>query len=193
MVQQRQWLMNSKSQNEFFNPQREPMSGFLVYPNKQSEDVKEMANYFSGPLSQRPSHSGSLVPGSGWDSVRKEAGEQRPRVSNKLNLSKSSTVSGLVPRRTSMYGDQKENPVPLRPRQIIQAQKPLESTNGSESRRRFDKKGQSQIIDLSQRENGKVSIETLIQVSFFNYYSFLLNLLCLMVYKLSAFVSEKLC
>lgn len=135
------------------------MSGHLVFPPKQSEDRNEMVNYFSGPLYQRPLHSGPLVPGYGSEIAPKEAGE-RPLVSNKVNLPK---LSGLVASRTSCSGAQKENPVPLRPREAIQIQKSLESTNGSESRR-HDKKRQSQRIDHQQIQNGKVSTEILVQV-----------------------------
>ena len=147
------------------------MSGHLVFPQKQSEDHKETLNYFSGPLYQRPLHSGPLVPGYGCEMVGREAGERRPHVSNKVNLPK---LSGLVASRTSsLSGDQKENPVPSRPRETIEVQISLESTNGSESRRRHDTKHHSQRIDPRKIENGKVSTETLIQVSFVYYYSFL--------------------
>lgn len=139
------------------------MSGHLVFPQKQSEDHKETLNYFSGPLYQRPLHSGPLVPGYGYEMAGREAGE-RPHVSSKVNLPK---LSGLVASRTSsLSGDQKENPVPSRPRETIEVQISLESTNGSESRRRHDKKRHSQTIDPRQIENGKFSTETLIQVSF---------------------------
>ncbi|XP_061352156.1 probable serine/threonine-protein kinase At1g54610 isoform X2 [Gastrolobium bilobum] len=158
-IQQGQRLSNSKSRIKFFNPHREPASGFFDFRHKQSEDIKEMENYFSGPLIKGPSHSGPLVPGSGWEKVGKEAGQWLP-VSNKVNLSK---LSGLMASRTLPFGDQEENQVPLRPRETIQVQKSLESTNGTESRRRHDEKRQSQRIDLSQIENGKVSAETLIQ------------------------------
>lgn len=141
------------SRNESFNPHREPVSGFMVLPHKQSEDVKETVNYFSGPLYPRPSsHSGLLVPGSGRHNVGKEAGERPIHVSNKVNLSKSS--------RTSFSGNQKENPSPWRPRDTIQVQQSLGLSNGSESRRRHDKKRHSQIVDISQAENGKVGLLT---------------------------------
>ncbi|RZB76847.1 putative serine/threonine-protein kinase isoform B [Glycine soja] len=158
-MQQGKRLPNSRSRNEFFNPHREPAFGHLVFPQKQSEDHKETLNYFSGPLYQRPLHSGPLVPGYGYEMAGREAGG-RPHVSSKVNLPK---LSGLVASRTSLSGDQKENPVPLKPRETIQVQ---ESTNGSESRRRHDKKRHSQTIDPRQIENGKFSTETLIQVSF---------------------------
>ncbi|RDX71791.1 putative serine/threonine-protein kinase, partial [Mucuna pruriens] len=159
LMQQEKGLPNSRSRNEFFNPHRELVSGHLVFPQKQSEDHKETINYFSGPLYQRPMYSGPLVPGYGLEMAGKEAGEWLP-VSKKVNLPK---LSGLVSSRTSSSRDQKENPVPLGPRETIQVQKPLEATNGSESRRRHDKKRQSQRNDLRQIENGKVSTETLIQ------------------------------
>ncbi|KAH1222600.1 putative serine/threonine-protein kinase [Glycine max] len=155
-MQQGKRLPNSRSRNEFFNPHREPAFGHLVFPQKQSEDHKETLNYFSGPLYQRPLHSGPLVPGYGYEMAGREAGG-RPHVSSKVNLPK---LSGLVASRTSLSGDQKENPVPLKPRETIQVQ---ESTNGSESRRRHDKKRHSQTIDPRQIENGKFSTETLIQ------------------------------
>lgn len=138
---------NSISRNELFNSHRQPASNFLGLPHKQSGDAKEVGNYFSGPLYQRPSHSGSLVPGMSWDKTGKEADEWRPPAPNKINLSK--------PFRTSLSRNQKENPAPLRPRETVQVQKSLESTNGSESRRRHDKKRHSQIFDLSQTENRK--------------------------------------
>ncbi|KAK7272382.1 hypothetical protein RJT34_28928 [Clitoria ternatea] len=147
-LQQGQHLPSSRSRNEFFNPHREPVSGYLGFPHKQSEDIKDKVNYFSGPLYQKPLHSGPLVPGYGWEMVGKEAGEQPP-VSNKVNPSRTS--------RTSFSGDQKENPVPLRPRETMQLQ------NSLESRRRHDKNRQSRRINLSRIENGNVPAETLIQ------------------------------
>ncbi|WVZ00012.1 hypothetical protein V8G54_026081 [Vigna mungo] len=158
-MQQGQRLPNSRSRNEFFNPHREPVSGHLVFPQKVSEDHKSTVNYFSGPLYQRPMHSGPLVPGNGWVMAGKEAGEQ-PHVSNKATLPKLSGVAS----RTSLSGDKKENPVSSGPRESIQAQRSLESTNaGSESRRRHDKKRHSQRIDHRQIENARVSTQTLIQ------------------------------
>ncbi|KAE9599874.1 hypothetical protein Lal_00046171 [Lupinus albus] len=53
-----------KSRSGLVNPHRESVSGFLVFPHKETEDVKEIENYFAGTLIKRPSHSGSLVPGS---------------------------------------------------------------------------------------------------------------------------------
>ncbi|TKY48869.1 serine/threonine-protein kinase [Spatholobus suberectus] len=75
-------------------------------------------------------------------------------------------VSGHLvfpPKQDLIVWRSKENPVPSRPRETIRVQKSLESTNGSESRRRHDKKRHSQRTDLKQIENGKVSTETLIQ------------------------------
>jgi len=159
-MQQGQRLPNSRSQNEFFNPHREPVSGHLVFPQKPSEDYKATVDYFSGPLYQRPMHSGPLVPGNGWEMAGKEAG---PQVSNKVNLPK---LSGVAP-KTSWSGDKKENPLSSRPREANQAQRCLESTNvGSDSRRRHDKKRHSQRIDHRQIENARVSTQTLIPVSF---------------------------
>ncbi|KAK7290893.1 hypothetical protein RIF29_05660 [Crotalaria pallida] len=143
-----QHLSNSKSRSGLLNPHREPVSGLLVFPPKQSEDVKEIENYFSGPLIKRPSHSGPLVHGFDWE-VGKEVGE-RSSGANKFNLSK---LSGSVASRTSLSGDQKEKPVPLRPKKTIQVQNSFESTNGSESRS-YDKKRHSQRIDFSHIENG---------------------------------------
>ncbi|KAL9322458.1 hypothetical protein ACSQ67_010511 [Phaseolus vulgaris] len=155
-MQQGQRLPNSRSQNEFFNPHREPVSGHLVFPQKPSEDYKATVNYFSGPLYQRPMHSGPLVPGNGWEMAGKEGGEQ-PHVSNKVNLPKLSGVAS----RTSLSGDKKENHVSSRPQEAIQAQRSLESTNvGSDSRRRHDKKRHSHRIDPRQIENAKVSTQT---------------------------------
>lgn len=146
-MQQGQRFPNMTSRNESFNPHREPVSGFMVLPHKQSEDVKETANYFSGPLYPRSSHSGLLVPGSGRHKIGKEASERPLPVSTKANLSK--------PSRTSFSGNQKENPAPWRPQDTIQAQKSFGLSNGSESRKRHDKKRHSKIVDLSQTENGK--------------------------------------
>ncbi|KAK7324713.1 hypothetical protein VNO77_28502 [Canavalia gladiata] len=154
-MQRGQRLPNSGSRNEFFNHHEERVSGHLVFPHKQSEYVKERVNYFSGPLYQRPLHSGPLVPVSSGEIVGRETVE-RPTVSNKVNLSQ---LSGLVSSRTSMSGDKKENPVPLRSHQL---QKSLESSNGSELRRR-GQKHRSQRIDLDQIENVKVTAETFIQ------------------------------
>ncbi|CAJ1956588.1 unnamed protein product [Sphenostylis stenocarpa] len=157
-MQQGQRLPNSRSRNEFFNPHREPVSGHLFFPHKQSEDHKSTVNYFSGPLYQRPMHSGPLVPGNGWEMAGKEAGEQ-PHVSSKVNLLKLSGVAS----RTSLSGDKKENSVHSRP-QAIQAQRSQESTNvGSESGRKHDRKRHSQRIDHRQIGNGDVSTQTLIR------------------------------
>lgn len=150
------------SQNELFNLHREPVSRFVGSPHKQSEDAKEMVNYFSGPLYQRPSHSGLLVPGSGLHKVGNEAAEWLPHASNKVNLPK--------PSRTSLSGNQKENPALSRPRDTLQAHKYLGLSNGSESRRQHDKKHHSQIIDIIQTENGKVSTETTILFFFFFFF-----------------------
>ncbi|XP_019431399.1 PREDICTED: probable serine/threonine-protein kinase At1g54610 [Lupinus angustifolius] len=108
--QQGQHLSSSKSRSGLLNPHREPGSGFLVFPHKQSEDVKERDIYFSR-RTRKPSFSGPLVQGSDW-----EVGE-RPSVSNKVNLSK---IPGSAASRTSLSRDQKEKPIPLWPPKTIQ-------------------------------------------------------------------------
>jgi cyclin-dependent kinase 12/13 len=119
----------------------------MGFRHKQSEDAKKTVNYFSGPLYQRPSHSGLLVPDSGRHKYGKEASERFLPVSNKVDSK---------PSRTSLSRNQKENPASLSPQDTTQVQKSLGLSNGSESRRRHDRKRHSQIVDLSQTENGKV-------------------------------------
>ncbi|CAK8536417.1 unnamed protein product [Lathyrus sativus] len=133
-----------------FSRHRESVSGLLDSPQKQSEDIKETVNYFSGPLYQKPLHSGLLVPGFGRHKVGKEASEQSLPLSNKVNLSKDSK-----PSPTLFSGNRKENPAPLRPRDTIQEPKSSGLSNGSESKRRHDKNRHSQKTDLSQTKNGK--------------------------------------
>lgn len=136
------------------------MSGILVFPHKQSENVKEMGNNFSGHLCKRPSHSGPLVPGSGWARGGKEV-DDGPPVSNRVNLSK---LSGLVASRTQVSEDQEKKPVHLHHRKPVEVRKSTELTNGSESRRRQDQK---RIVDLSQIENRRDPPEKSTPVSFF--------------------------
>ncbi|KAE9588558.1 putative protein-serine/threonine kinase CMGC-CDK-CRK7-CDK9 family [Lupinus albus] len=109
--QQGQHISSSKSRSGLLNPQGEPVSGFFVFPHKQSEDVKERDIYFSRPRGKKPSYSGPLVLGSDW-----EVGEQPP-VSNKVNLSK---ISGSAASKSSLSRDQKEKPVSLWPPKTIQ-------------------------------------------------------------------------
>ncbi|WJX69270.1 [pyruvate dehydrogenase (acetyl-transferring)] kinase [Trifolium repens] len=145
--QQGQRFPNMACQNERFNPHRvPPVSGFMGFRHKQSEDAKKTVNYFSGPLYQRPSHSGLLVPDSGRHKYGKEASERFLPVSNKVDSK---------PSRTSLSRNQKKNPASLSPQDTTQVQKSLGLSNGSESRRRHDRKRHSQIVDLSQTENGK--------------------------------------
>jgi cyclin-dependent kinase 12/13 len=131
----------------------------MGFRHKQSEDAKKTVNYFSGPLYQRPSHSGLLVPDSGRHKYGKEASERFLPVSNKVDSK---------PSRTSLSRNQKKNPASLSPQDTTQVQKSLGLSNGSESRRRHDRKRHSQIVDLSQTENGKVGhhIQTSILFSF---------------------------
>ncbi|GAU27146.1 hypothetical protein TSUD_104550 [Trifolium subterraneum] len=145
--QQGQRFPNMTSQTEQFNPHRvPPVSGFMGFRHKHSEGPKKTVNYFSGPLYQRPSHSGLLVPDSSRHKYGKEAGERFLPVSNKVNLSK--------PSRTSLSGNQKVSPASLSPQDTTQLHKSLGLSNGSESRRRHDRKRHSQIVDLSQTEDG---------------------------------------
>ncbi|KAK7257433.1 hypothetical protein RIF29_31414 [Crotalaria pallida] len=155
-VQQDQRYSGSKNRSELPNPHREPMSGFLVFPpQKQSEDVKEMGNSLSGHFYKRPSsHSGPLVPNYSWAKSGKEVDVGAP-VSNRVNLSK---LSGLVASRTMSSQDQEEKPVQLHHRKPVEARISVESTSGSESRRRQDQKRNS---NLTQIENGRVPAEKL--------------------------------
>lgn len=136
-----------------FSRHRESVSGLLVSPQKQSEDIKGTVNYFSGPLYPKPLHSGLLVPGLGRHKIGTEAGEQPLPFSNKVNLSKYSK-----PSPTLFSGTRKEKPVLLRPRDTIQEPKSLGLSNGSESKRWHDKNRHSQKTDLSQTKNGKVCL-----------------------------------
>ncbi|KAL2640714.1 hypothetical protein GLYMA_06G292200v4 [Glycine max] len=148
LVQQGRYS-SSRNQSELSNPHRGTVSGILVFPHKQSE--KEMDNNFSGHIYKRPSHSGPLVPGSVWAKGRKEV-DDVPPVSNRVNLSK---LSGLVASRT-LPEDQEVKPVHLHHRKPIEVRKSVESTNGSESRRRQDQK---RIVDLNQIESRRVAAE----------------------------------
>lgn len=141
-------------QDGLFSRHRESVSGLLDSPRKQSADIIETVNYFSGPLYQKPSDSGLLVPGLGRHNIGKEAGEQPLPLSNKVNLSRYSK-----PSPTLFSGNRKGNPAPLRPRDAIQAPKSLGLSNGSsESKRLNDKKHHSQKNNLSKTENGKVCL-----------------------------------
>ncbi|XP_061346495.1 probable serine/threonine-protein kinase At1g54610 isoform X2 [Gastrolobium bilobum] len=148
-IQQEKRYSSSKNLGELSSRHREPGSGFLAFPHKQSADIKEMENNLSGHVYKRPSHSGPLVPGFGWAKSGKEV-DDGPSVSNRANLSK---LSGLVASRTL---DQEEKQVHLHLRKPIEVRKSIESTNVSESRRRHDQK---RIVDLGQHENRRVPTE----------------------------------
>ncbi|WJX50967.1 [pyruvate dehydrogenase (acetyl-transferring)] kinase [Trifolium repens] len=142
----------SKNRSELSYPHREHVSGSHGFPHKQSEDVKETENNLSGHFYRRPSHSGPLVPGSGWPRGVKDV-DNGPPVSNRVNLAK---LSGLVASRTLLSEDQEPKPVPFFHRKPIEVRKSVEATNGSESRRRRDKK---RIVDHSQIVNRRVPTE----------------------------------
>ncbi|MED6154978.1 hypothetical protein PIB30_001119 [Stylosanthes scabra] len=97
---------SSSSQSGLLNSNGEPVSGYFVFPRNKSNDTKETKNDFSGPLYQRPSHSGPLVPVFAWEKTRNEVGD-RLSGSNKANLSK---MSGLVAYRTALSHDQEQKP-----------------------------------------------------------------------------------
>ncbi|MED6107169.1 hypothetical protein PIB30_011437 [Stylosanthes scabra] len=145
-MQQVQRYSFTKNRTEVSNPQREYVSGQLVYPPKQSENAKETGNNLSGHIYRRPSHSGPLVPGSSWGRGGKEV-DDGPPVSNRVNLSK---LSGLMASRTQVSEDQEGKPVHLQYRKPVEIRKSMELTSGSELRRRQDQK---RIADLSQIEN----------------------------------------
>jgi cyclin-dependent kinase 12/13 len=107
-----------------------------------------------------------LVPGSGWPRGIKET-DNGPPVSNRVNLAK---LSGLVASRTLLSEDQEPKPVPFFHRKPIEVRKSVEATNGSESRRRRDKK---RIVDHSQIVNRRVPTEKSTPVS---YYLFIVSL-----------------
>lgn len=151
-IQQKHYSI-TKNRSELSYPHREHVSGTQGYPHKQSKDVKETENNLSGHFYNRPSHSGPLVPGSGWARGAKEV-DNGPTVSNRVNLSK---LSSLVASRTLLSEDQEPKPVPSFPyRKSIEVRKSVEATNGSESRRRRDKK---RIVDQSQIVNRRVPTE----------------------------------
>ncbi|GAU33972.1 hypothetical protein TSUD_61020 [Trifolium subterraneum] len=141
----------SKNRSELSYPHREHVSGNQGFPHRQS-DVKETENNLSGHFYRRPSHSGPLVPGSGWPRGVKEV-DNGPPVSNRVNLAK---LSGLVASRTLLSEDQEPKPVPFLHRKPIEVRRSVEATNGSESRRRRDKK---RIVDHSQIVNRRVPTE----------------------------------
>ncbi|WVZ02564.1 hypothetical protein V8G54_023370 [Vigna mungo] len=143
---------SSKNRSELYNPHRGAVSGILVFPHKQSEDVKAMENSFSGHIYKKPSHSGPLVPGSVWAKGAKEV-DDVPPTSIRGNLSK---LSGLVASRTLLPEDQQDKPVHLHHRKPSEVRKSMESTTGSESRRRQEQK---RIVDHSQIESRRVPTE----------------------------------
>ncbi|XP_054790428.1 probable serine/threonine-protein kinase At1g54610 [Prosopis cineraria] len=146
---------SSRSRSELFNPSRESASGLLVFPHKQSDNVKEMENNFSGY--RISSHSGPLVQGPAWIKVGKDVDEGH-LGSNGVNLSK---LSGLVASRTSMSEDQEEKSHLSQPGKRVETRKPVESTSGSELRRRQAQKHQSQRIDLCHGEHGRTPTKEL--------------------------------
>ncbi|KAF7822981.1 putative serine/threonine-protein kinase [Senna tora] len=151
---------SSKSRSELFNPPRESASGLLVFPHKQSEDVKEVENNFSGHFYRRPSHSGPLVQGSGWAKVGKDVDEQH-LGSNRLNLSK---LSGLVASRTLVSKDHEEKSLPSQPGKTIDVRKSVESMNGLESRRRKDQKRRSpRSVNQCLIENARIPTKEMTQ------------------------------
>ncbi|XP_027345077.1 probable serine/threonine-protein kinase At1g54610 [Abrus precatorius] len=152
-IQHGQRYSISRNRSDLYNPHRGPVSGVLVFPPKHSQDVKEMETNYSGHLYKRPSHSGPLVPGSGWAKSGKDV-DDGPPVPNRGNLSK---LSGLVASRTLLSEDQDDNKlVHLHHRKPIEVRKSGESAYGSESRRRLDQK---RIVDLNQIENRRVPAE----------------------------------
>lgn len=154
----------SKNRSELTYPHREHVSGLLGFPHKQSEDVKEMENNYSGHQYKRPSvsHSGPLVPGSGWVRGVREI-DDGPPASNRVNLSK---LSGLVASRTLLSEDQDQKHAQLQHRKPIEVRKSIEATNGSESRRKRDKK---RIVDQSQIVHRRVPTEKSTPVSYYCY------------------------
>ena len=153
-MQQGQRHSSSKSRSELFNPSREePVSGFLGFSHKQSGDVKETENNFSGHLYKRSSHSGPLVRGACLSKGPRKDDDLQPLGSNRVNPSK---LSGLVASRTSLSENQEGKTVPAQPGTTSEVRKSVESSNGSESRRRQNKKGQSQrVVDVCHAGNGR--------------------------------------
>lgn len=156
---------SSKNRSELYNPHRGAVSGILVFPHKQSEDVKAMENSFSGHIYKKPSHSGPLVPGSVWAKGAKEV-DDVPPTSIRGNLSK---LSGLVASRTLLPEDQQDKPVHLHHRKPSEVRKSMESTTGSESRRRQEQK---RIVDHNQIESRRVPTEKSTPVSYHCYIFF---------------------
>jgi len=151
---------SSKNRSELYNPHRGAVSGILVFPHKKSEDAKEIENNFSGHIYKKPSHSGPLVPGSAWAKGAKEV-DDVPPVSIRGNLSK---LSGLVASRTLLPEDQEGKQVHLHHRKPSEVRKSIESTNGSESRRRQEQK---QIVDHNQIQSRRVPTEKSTPVSYY--------------------------
>ncbi|KAI4333956.1 hypothetical protein L6164_018702 [Bauhinia variegata] len=144
---------SSKNKSELFKRPGKPVSGVLAFPRKQSEDGKEMENNLSGHLYKRPTHySGPLVYGPGTAKGGKDV-DEHPPVSNRANLSK---VSGLVASRT-LLSDQEEKSVPLQPKKTREVRKSVQSTNGSDSRKRLDQRHHrsQRMADFCQIENGR--------------------------------------
>lgn len=155
-------MQQGQRHSELFNPHREPVSGFLVYPPHKHPDVKETESNFSGRIYNRPSHSGPLVQGPGWAKGRKEA-DEGPFGSNRVSLSK---LSGLVASRTLASEDQEEKPVPSQSRKIIEGRRSVEASNGSESRRQDRKRQTQRLSDLYHVENGRPPPKESTPVSF---------------------------
>ncbi|CAL0328991.1 unnamed protein product [Lupinus luteus] len=142
----------SKNRSESRNPQRDPVSGFMVFPPyKHSEDVKEMGNNLSGRPRKRPSHSGPLVPGYRWAKSGKEVDDE-DHVSNRANLSK---LYGLTASRPMSSQDAEEKPVQLHYRKPIEVIKSMESPSGSDATSQDEKRN----VDPTQIENGRVPSE----------------------------------
>ncbi|KAJ7948325.1 Protein kinase-like protein [Quillaja saponaria] len=99
-IQKGQGYSNSKSQSELFSScGEEAVSGFLAVPRKQSEHIKDVKeNFPAGHLHKRPSLSGRLVHGPGWQKDGKELDE----LSTASVRAKLSNLSGLVATRTLM-------------------------------------------------------------------------------------------
>ncbi|RDX71427.1 putative serine/threonine-protein kinase, partial [Mucuna pruriens] len=152
---------SSKNRSELYNPHRKPVSGILVFPHKQSEDVKETESNFSGHLYKRSSHSGPLVPGSVWAKGGKGV-DDMPPASNKGNLSK---LSGLVASRTLLSEDQEDKQVHLHHRKPIEVRQSAESTSGSESRRRQDQIENRRVPAEKSTPGGRESMGNKIYLS----------------------------
>ncbi|KAJ7981473.1 Protein kinase-like protein [Quillaja saponaria] len=107
-MQNGQGFSNSKSRGELFESYREEaVSGFLVVPRKESDNIKEVKRDFPEHTHKRLSHSGPLVHGPRWSKTGRELDERL------MAPAKLSNLSGLLATRTLISDHQQGKPGPV--------------------------------------------------------------------------------